>query len=394
MAEAATASAPPRGFPPQEFAARCRKAQDLMARAGFNALLLSTEPEVRYFSGYLTQFWQSPTRPWFLVLPAEGKPIAVIPAIGAACMTRTWIEDIRTWSSPNPVDEGVSLLAETLTEVAGPTGRVGLPKGAETHLRMPLADFEALQRRLPGVAYADATEIVRDLRMVKSEAEIAKVAHICGIVSEVFEALPGLLRAGMSELEIFRRFKTECLRRGADDVAYLVGGAGPDGYGDIISPPSSRKVGAGDVLILDTGSLFDGYYCDFDRNYAFGRAADDVRRAYEVVYAATEAGLQAARPGATCAEVYHAMQAVMYRGGALGNDVGRLGHGPGMQLTEWPSNHPADTTRLEPGMILTLEPGMEFAPGRVMVHEENIVIREGAPQLLTRRAAPELPVIA
>jgi len=185
----------------------------------------------------------------------------------------------------------------------------------------------------------------------------------------------------------------ECLRRGADDVAYLVGGAGPDGYGDIISPPSTREVRASDVLILDTGSLFDGYYCDFDRNYAFGHAADDVRRAYEVVYAATEAGLQAARPGATCAEVYRAMQAVMDRGGALGNDVGRLGHGLGMQLTEWPSNHPDDDTRLEPGMILTLEPGMAFAPGRVMVHEENVVIRDGAPQLLTRRAAPELPVI-
>lgn len=364
-----------------------------MAEAGLDALLLTTEPEVRYFSGYLTQFWQSPTRPWFLVLPSTGKPIAVIPAIGAACMARTWIEDIRSWSSPNPADEGVSLLAETLREAAGAAGRVGLPKGAETHLRMPLADFEALQQHLPDAAFADATDILRALRMVKSEAEIAKVAHICGIVSRVFEALPGLLRTGMSEIEIFRLFKTECLRRGADDVAYLVGGAGPDGYDDIISPPSTREVRAGDVLILDTGSLFDGYYCDFDRNFAFGRAADDVRRAYEVVYAATEAGLRVARPGVTCAEVYRAMQAVMDDGGALGNDVGRLGHGLGMQLTEWPSNHPDDTTRLEPGMILTLEPGMAFAENRVMVHEENVVIREGAPQLLTRRAAPELPII-
>lgn len=394
MAEAATPGLPPRGFPPEEFAARCSKAQEMMAHAGLDALLLTTEPEVRYFSGYLTQFWQSPTRPWFLVLPARGKPIAVIPAIGAECMARTWVEDIRTWSSPNPADEGISLLAGTLTETAGARGRIGLPKGPETHLRMPLADFEALQRRLPDTTFADAGDILRALRMVKSEAEIAKVAHICGIVSEVFESLPGLLRAGMSQIEIFRLFKTECLQRGADDVAYLVGGAGADGYGDIISPPSTRPVEAGDVLILDTGSVFDGYYCDFDRNYAFGRAADDVRRAYEVVYAATEAGLQAARPSATCAEVYRAMQAVMDRGGALGNDVGRLGHGLGMQLTEWPSNHPEDRTRLEPGMILTLEPGMAFAPGRVMVHEENIVIREGPPQLLTRRAAPELPIIA
>ena len=87
------------------------------------------------------------------------------------------------------------------------------------------------------------------------------------------------------------------------------------------------------------------------------------------------------------------MQAVLEAGGALGNDVGRLGHGLGSQLTEWPSHTAWDDTVLEPGMVLTLEPGMSFAPGRVMVHEENIVVREAGPELLTRRAPPELPVI-
>ena len=384
---------PPRGFLVSEFETRMRKAQALMDEAGLAALLLTTEPEVRYFTGYLTQFWQSPTRPWFLVLPRAGKPIAVIPAIGAACMARTWVDDIRTWSSPRPENEGVSLLAETLREVVGAKARLGLPQGPETHLRMPLADYFRLHALLPGVETVDATDIIRGLRMVKSEAEIAKIAHICGLVSGVFEALPGLLAEGLSEVEIFRLFKRTCLERGADDVAYLVGGAGQGGYGDIISPPSDRCVGPGDVLILDTGSVFDGYYCDFDRNYAFGHASDRVRAAYETVFAATEAGFEAARPGACCADVHRAMQTVMDKGGALGNDVGRLGHGLGMQLTEWPSITPDDRTVLEPGMVLTLEPGMTFAPGLVMVHEENIVIRDRGAAYLTRRAPPTLPAV-
>jgi Xaa-Pro aminopeptidase len=70
-----------------------------------------------------------------------------------------------------------------------------------------------------------------------------------------------------------------------------------------------------------------------------------------------------------------------------------MGHGLGAQLTEWPSLTANDHTLLEPGMVITLEPGMDYGEGKLMVHEENIVIREGPPELLTRRAPPELPCI-
>lgn len=365
-----------------------------MSDEGIDALLLTTEPNVRYFSGFLTQFWQSPTRPWFLVVPWQGKPIAVIPEIGAAAMAATWIEDVRTWPAPTPEDEGVSLLAQTLTEVAGRGGRVALPMGPETHLRMPLADFGALRRRCPDAHFVDATPLVRALRLIKSEAEIAKIAHICDVVSGAFADLPDLIAAGDTEQDLFRAFKIDVLGRGADDVAYLVGGAGPDGYEEIISPPSDRRLQAGDLLMLDTGSLFDGYFCDFDRNFAAGRPSDAVQRAYDRLYSATEAGLRAARPGATCADLFHAMRQELGGDDAAGGSTGRLGHGLGMQLTEWPSLTPADRTVLRPGMVLTLEPGLTIAPGRMMVHEEDVVIREDGAQLLTRRAPPALPIIA
>ena len=70
-----------------------------------------------------------------------------------------------------------------------------------------------------------------------------------------------------------------------------------------------------------------------------------------------------------------------------------MGHGLGMLLTEWPSVHPDDQNILEPGVVMTLEPGMTFAPGRQLVHEENIVITESGAEYLTRRAPPEIPVI-
>lgn len=384
---------PTRGFADQEFETRTRSAQDAMRTQALDAILVMTEPEVRYFTGFLTPFWQSPTRPWFLVVPATGKPIAVIPTIGAAVMNRTWLDDVRTWSSPNPDDEGISVLLDVLREVASTHKTIGVPMGPETQIRMPLLDFEFIRSELSDHRFQDATSIIQHLRMTKSESEIDKIRHVCSMMSSVFEELSSFVHVGMSEIDIFREFKKASLDQGVDDVAYLVGGVGAGGLEDIISPPSSRKAQVGDVLMLDTGATFDGYFCDFDRNFAFGSADDAVKRAYETVFHATEAGLAAARPGSTCEDIYHAMQSVMDAEGALGNDVGRIGHGLGMQLTEWPSHRPGDTTLLKEGMVITLEPGMEFVPGKVMVHEENVVIRDGAPEMLSRRASSELPII-
>jgi Xaa-Pro dipeptidase len=382
---------PPRGFPQAEFESRLERAQYLMAEAGFDALLLSTEPEVRYFSGFLTQFWQSPTRPWFLVVPGSGKPIAVIPEIGAPLMRRTWLDDIRSWPSPRPDDEGVSLLADTLRGIGA--SRIGVPMGPETTLRMPLRDYGQLRELLPGAVFADATDLVRALRTIKSEAEIAKIAHICTIASDAFAAVPDLACPGQPLAETFRAFRIALLTRGADDVPYLVGAAAPGGYDDVISPPDDRPLREGDMLMMDTGAVHDGYFCDFDRNYAIGKADDAARRAYETLYRATEAGLAAARPGASSADLFRAMQAVIAADGHECGNVGRLGHGLGMQLTEWPSHTATDRTVLVPGMVLTLEPGLRIGPGRTMVHEENIVIREHGAEFLSRRAPPELPVL-
>jgi len=384
---------PPRGFPTTEFESRLNRTQHLMSQRDIQALLLTTEPEFHYFSGFLTQFWQSPTRPWFLIIPKYGKPIAVIPEIGANYLRTTWIEDIRTWSSPAPRDDGVSLLMQTLREVAGTTGRIGTPMGRETHLRMPLADFDAIRVAFSNAEFVDATPLIRELRLIKSEAETEKIAHICKIVTGAFQSLPDLIAVGDREVEVFRKFKINILQRGADDVPYLVGGAGLGGYNDIISPPSSRALQAGDILMLDTGSVFDGYFCDFDRNYTFGHASDSAKKAYEILYQATEAGLKAAHPGATCREIFNSMLKILETNGVSTGNVGRLGHGLGMQLTEWPSLTYFDETVLASGMVLTLEPGLSIAPGKMMVHEENIVIREGGPELLTKRAPMELPIL-
>lgn len=375
-----------------EHADRTKAAQNLMAGAGLDALFLTTEADLRYFSGFLTRFWESPTRPWFLIVPAQGKPVAVIPEIGAHLMGRTWLDDIRTWPAPDPRDDGVGLLADALRELAGARGRIGLPSGAESHLRMPLADFEALKRQLPEAAFLGDAGILQALRMIKSPAEVALIAEACAIGGRAFARLPEIAAEGLPLSRIFRDFQRLCLEEGADFVPYLAGGAGPDGYADVISPASDRPMERGDVLMLDTGLIRAGYFCDFNRNSCVGPCPAPLQSAHQRLLDAVSAGAEAARPGARASDLFAAMDDVL-TGGRDDPGTGRYGHGLGMQLTEWPSILPADETELRPGMVLTLEPSVATAPGRLMVHEEVIAITDGAPRFLTPRAEGPLPAL-
>jgi Xaa-Pro dipeptidase len=386
--------APSRGFPRSEFTDRFVRAQEQLAAAGLDALLVTLPEQIRYFTGFHTELWTSPTRPWYVVLPAEGdKPIAVIPDAGASGMAMTWVEDIRSWPAPRPDDDGVTLLADALRASAGRSGRVGAELGRELHMRMPYLELERV-RALSGVELSDGTEVIRRCRRVKSDLEVDKIRYACHLASASYAMVPTLYAPGDSERSLAQKFRLDVITRGADGSPFLVASSGPAGYSTITMGPTDRVLQRGDVVIIDTGTTYDGYFCDFDRNWSIGYAADEVKRAYEAAWLATEAGLAAATPGATCAQLWLAMDSILRSMGSLGNNAGRIGHGLGLQLTEPPSLTGDDDTVLDVGTVITIEPGMEFAPGRMMVHEEVIVIREGGAELLTIRAPQELPVIS
>ena len=380
------------GFETSEFQTRVARAQNHMEAANLDALLLTTEPEVRYFTGYLTRFWESPPRPWFVLLPATGAPIAVIPSIGAPLMSQTWLQDIRMWRSPDYSDDGIGLLSDALGETVPKGGRIGVPSGPDTHLRLPLDSWVDLRKRMETIGFTDDAGIVRRLRLIKSEAEIKKTAAACAVADAAFARVPEIAREGTPLAQVFRAFQMLCLEEGADWVSYLAGGAGPGGYGDIIAPATDTPLEAGDVLMLDTGVVRDGYFSDFDRNWSLGQPSNSTKDMYAKLLDASDAGFEAARPGATAADLFHAMDGVL-TGGAGGADAGRYGHGLGMQLTEWPSLIPDDHTVLEPGMVLTLEPGLTNSTGHTLVHEENIVITNSRARYLSTPAPRAMPVI-
>lgn len=381
-------------FTSAEFAHRIERARRLMAAEKLDGIMVTSEPNLEYLSGFTTQFaWSSPTRPWYFVLPRVGDAVGIIPEVGETNWRATsWCTSIMTWPSPVPENEGLDLLAGRIQRIKRRYGRFGVELGQETRLGMAPGDLLRLGEAIRPFAMADCVPVMRELRLIKSEAEIAHIRHICTLACDAFDALPGRLALGESEKVICRKFAADLLLRGADKVPYTSIATGRGGYSSIIMGPTDRELRPGDILLIDTGAKYAGYYCDFDRNIAIGPPSRVVKRVHDALWRATEAGIAAAVPGNTAADVFHAQAAVLEAGGLSIGNVGRFGHGLGKVMTEFPSNKPIDKTPLRPGMVLTIEPSAGYGAGKILVHEENLVVTDGAPRLLTRRAPREMVI--
>ena len=383
---------PERGFAKEEFEQRLIRAQKIMKSYKLDGLLITSPQNIRYFTGYDSQFWESPTRPWFVVVPSSGKPIGIVPEIGESEFKKTWLDDIKSWPSPRPDDEGISLVKSTLDDLQKIYGQIGAEFGKEMAIRMPVRDLLKLKEIIK-TNIVDGSDAIWDMRMIKTNNEIERIKFICSIASDAYNSLPAKLAIGDTERTAVNKLKIDILNRGADNVPFMPGISGPGGVSQIVCGPSDRILENGDILFIDTGSTFDGYFCDFDRNFAFGSVSSDVERVNEVLWQATEAGIKAAVPGATTLDVFNAMNKIIEDGGAIGNNVGRLGHGLGLQLTEPPSHRPEERTIIKENMVLTIEPGMEYEKDKMLVHEENIVIHKDSAELITKRAPREIPII-
>lgn len=371
-----------------------------MRESALDGLLVTTEANVHYFTGFHSPFFQSPTRPWFVVIPARGQPIAVVPSIGeSAFANRMHVKQVHSWPAPYEPDDGVSELARVLSGLERVSGKVGAELGHEMTVRMPQQDLNKLTVQLTknGQSLHDGTQAIKRSRAIKTQQETGKIAAACSAIGDAYADIPHLISVGMTERQACNAVKRHLLLKGVDDTNYVICRSGYGAYSDIIEHPTERVLHAGDMFVVDTGSTVQGYFCDFNRNWAIGLPADDeVSAAYSLLYQATEAALLAARPGVTMGELYDRMIDSMGLDNAthFGSAIGRMGHSVGLQLTEWPSLSEGEPTPLKEDMVITLEPSYPLASGRgFVVSEEVIRITADGNVLLSTRAPLTIPVV-
>ena len=387
------AKTPEYSFLTEEFEIRLERAQELLYENKLDALLITIPSNIRYFTGIDTHFWESPTRPWFLVVPLSGCLMAVIPEIGEKLFEKTFVKDIYTWSSPNIKGDDISPLKSLLDSMPSRFGAIGAELGKEMSIRMPVLDFGTLQSNFK-FNIVDGTSLIWKLRKVKTLNEIRKIEKVAQIVSDVFEKLPTFISADDSERDVAKKLKMEILKKGADNIPYLPVVSGVGGVSQIISNPTDKLISSGDFLFIDTGTTFDGYFCDFDRNFAIGQASDELKKTNEILWHATEEGIKNLVPGAKTKDIWKKINKKIEDFGFMIKGEGRYGHGVGLQLTEPPSISSFDNSIIQENMVLTIEPSLEYKPGKIIVHEENVFVSKDGPILLTKRAPKELPLIS
>lgn len=380
-----------RGFPIYEFENRFKKLQKELEKTKIDAVLITTEENFHYFSGLISQFWESPTRPMYLILPAKGNsPIAIIPDIMMESMKNTWITNIFSWPAPFLPDDGVTLLADKLKGYKN----LGIPMNIETSIRMPLLHLLNIKEKLQ-FKLVDVSEIISNIRLVKSELEIQKIETICQIASDCFIELPSRLESlnlpHITERIAVREMKKLLINKGADTVRYCVGKSGIDGYKSVVDGPGDEILVPGSIFVIDTGAILDGYYCDFNRNYIINKNSEkNYLKENLLLWEATECALKIVKPGKTFSDLWYSMVNYLSSNGINKNDysTGRIGHSLGLQLTELPSIQEGEKTILKEGMVITLEPFLNLKNG-IIVHEECIVITSNGYRLLTKRCPKE-----
>ena len=348
------------------FAARLTRAQQATLAAGLDALLLTPSPDLRYLLGVASG---SHERLTCLVLPAEGDPVLVVPALERPGLDGTLVPglglQVAAWTDGA---DPYALVADLLGRSRPQPVRIAVGDA------MPAAHVLGLRAALPDGEQELASRVLRQLRMRKDPAEIAALAAAGRAIDRVHARMGEWLRVGRTEAQVGADVAAAIVAEGHTAAAFVIVGSGPHAA----SPHhevSDRMIRPGDVVVVDIGGPTpEGYFSDCTRTYSLGEPAHpDVAATYAVLQAAQDAAVAAVAPGVTAQQVDAAARIPITDAGFGAQFIHRTGHGIGLEVHEEPYIVAGNDLLLEPGMTFSVEPGI-YLPGRWGARIEDIVV--------------------
>jgi Xaa-Pro dipeptidase len=230
------------------------------------------------------------------------------------------------------------------------------------------------QRRLgavlPGARLVPDADLIESIRIIKTPEEIAAIRAACEDTGQIYPLVGRHLAPGLSEVELQGQVISQLQRAGLSPFGDLIQGG--ESASIPHQPTGARRFRQGDAVIVDFVCAREGYLGDMTRTFAVGQVSDEIVAAYGVVRQAQAAALAALRPGKTCEAIDQVARSVIEDAGLGEFFTHRLGHGIGLDVHEPPYLVQGNRQRLEPGMCVTIEPGV-YVPGRYGIRIEDTV---------------------
>ena len=225
---------------------------------------------------------------------------------------------------------------------------------------------------------------VRAVERAEEPAEIAVMRKAALLAGEILEGALSLLKPGVREVEVAAEIEYQMRKRGATGPSFPSIVAFGERSALPHARPTAKRLGKNELVVLDLGVILGHYCSDMTRTVYAGRAPERVRRWYAAVLEAEQGAIGAVRAGATCGEVDAAARSIL-SGHRLGRYfVHSTGHGLGLEVHEEPRVARGQKHQLEPGNVITIEPGV-YVPGVGGIRiEDDVAVHANRSEVLTR----------
>jgi len=312
-----------------------------------------------------------------MVIPFEGNPHLVTPTLEAGPYRRCPIEIcIHSWSDADGASRAIQ---ETVAEL-GLSGKWGLEGD------MPYRFVDWLLRFVQP-KFQNVDPLLEHIRAIKEAGEVKLLARSATILSKTFAAIPYMLKAGMTEVELAQKIAHEAHRNGAEAVPDMLVQSGPMAA-DAPHLPSSRKIKRKESIVVDGTCTYGGYFADITRTFMLGKYSP-FEKLYVNLLEAQVAAVEAARPGVQVGAVDNAARASLHKKNLDAFFIHRTGHGLGLAVHEEPYIIPGGNETLQPSMAFTVEPGIYKRERTGLRIEDNLITKAESSVVLTKSAPKE-----